>query len=66
MKQYFKHTQRAYPQSFIEQVEKGEMTYHQAQKRYDIQGASTVLKWLHQYGHLDWQCSIRAMCQKII
>jgi transposase-like protein len=64
MKQYVKRTQRDYPLSFklsvIEQVEKGEMTYRQAQRRYGIQGASTVLKWLRQYGHLDWQSSIRS------
>lgn len=63
MKQYVKRTQRDYPLSFklsvVEQVEKGEMTYRQAQERYGIQGASTVLKWLRKYGHLDWQSSSR-------
>ena len=43
----FKRTQRDYPLSFkiavVEQVEKGEMTYKQAQQRYGIQGRSTVL-----------------------
>ncbi len=38
----FKRTQRDYPLSFkiavVEQVEKGEMTYKQAQQRYGIQG----------------------------
>lgn len=42
----FKRTQRDYPLSFkiavVEQVEKGEMTYKQAQQRYGIQGRSTV------------------------
>jgi transposase-like protein len=41
----------------VEQVEKGEMTYRQAQERYGIQGCSTVLKWLRKYGQLDWQSS---------
>ncbi len=54
----FKHTQRDYPLSFkiavVEQVEKGEMTYKQAQQRYGIQGRSTVLVWLRKYGRLDW------------
>ncbi|KDY10871.1 putative iSPsy11, transposase OrfA [Escherichia coli 2-316-03_S4_C2] len=40
----FKRTQRDYPLSFkiavVEQVEKGEMTYKQAQQRYGIQGRS--------------------------
>lgn len=54
----FKHTQRDYPLSFkiavVEQVEKGEMTYKQAQLRYGIQGRSTVLTWLRKHGHLNW------------
>ncbi|MBN3196996.1 IS3 family transposase [Pectobacterium versatile] len=54
----FKRTQRDYPLSFkiavVEQVEKGEMTYKQAQQRYGIQGRSTVLVWLRKYGQLDW------------
>ncbi|WP_432372437.1 IS3 family transposase [Pantoea allii] len=61
MKQYVKRTQRDYSLSFklavVEQVEKGEMTYRQAQERYGIQGCSTVLMWLRKYGHLDWQSS---------
>ncbi|MGX0609309.1 hypothetical protein ACUXIL_004257, partial [Ralstonia pickettii] len=30
----------------VEQVEKGELTYKGAQRRYGIQGRSTVLVWL--------------------
>ncbi len=30
----------------VEQIEKGELTYKQAQRRYGIQGRSTVLVWL--------------------
>lgn len=59
MKQYVKRTQRDYSLYFklavVEQVEKGEMTYRQAQERYGIQGCSTVLNWLRKYGQLDWQ-----------
>ncbi len=40
--------------SVVEQVEKGELTYKQAQKRYGIQGRSTVLVWLRKHGKLDW------------
>lgn len=54
----FKRTQRDYPLSFkiavVEQIEKGEMTYKQAQQRYGIQGRSTALVWLRKYGRLDW------------
>lgn len=40
--------------SVISQVEKGEMTYKQAQRAYGIQGRSTVLVWLRKHGTLDW------------
>ena len=53
-----KRSQRDYPMGFklevISQVEKGEMTYKQAQKHYGIQGRSTVLVWLRKHGNLDW------------
>lgn len=54
-----KRTQRDYNLGFklsvISQVEKGEMTYKQAQKAYGIQGKSTVLNWLRKFGNLDWK-----------
>ena len=54
-----KRTQGDYNLGFkltvISQVEKGEMTYKQAQKAYGIQGRSTVLVWLRKYGNLDWK-----------
>ncbi len=50
MEQGVKRTQRDYSLSFklavVDQIEKGEMTYGQAQERYGIQGRSTVLVWL--------------------
>jgi transposase len=53
-----KRTQRDYTLAFklsvVEQVEQGELTYKAAQRRYGIQGRSTVLSWLRKYGHLDW------------
>ena len=53
-----KRTQRDYNMGFklavVAQVEKGEMTYKQAQKLYGIQGRSTVLVWLRKHGNLDW------------
>ena len=53
-----KRSQRDYPMGFklevISQVEKGKMTYKQAQKHYGIQGRSTVLVWLRKHGNLDW------------
>ncbi|WP_425322114.1 helix-turn-helix domain-containing protein, partial [Achromobacter insuavis] len=49
-----KRTQRDYSLAFklsvVEQVEKGELTYKEAQRRYGIQGRSTVLVWLRKHG----------------
>ena len=53
-----KRNQRDYSMGFklsvVGQVEKGELTYKQAQGRYGIQGRSTVLCWLRKHGNLDW------------
>ena len=53
-----KRTQRDYTMGFklavVEQVERGEMTYKQAQRECGIQGRSTVLVWLRKHGSLDW------------
>lgn len=38
----------------VEQVEKGEVTYRQAQACYGIQGRSTVLTWLRKHGRQAW------------
>ena len=58
MKSNSKRTQRDYSLAFklavVDQVEKGEFTYKQAQDHYGIQGCSTVLVWLRKYGRLDW------------
>lgn len=59
MDQWVKRTQRDYPLAFklavVDQVERGELTYRQAQERYGIQGASTVLVWLRKHGRQDWE-----------
>ncbi len=56
--QRVRRTQRDYTMGFklsvVAQVEKGDMTYKQAQRMYGIQGRSTVLKWLRKHGTLDW------------
>lgn len=53
-----KRTQRDYTLGFklavVEQVEKGYMTYKQAQRHYGVQGRSTVLVWLRKHGSLEW------------
>lgn len=54
-----KRTQRDYTLAFkravVEQVEKGELSYKQAQDRYGIQGRSTVLVWLRKLGRQNWR-----------
>ena len=62
-----RRSQRDYNMGFklavISQVEKGEMTYKQAQKLYGIQGRSTVLVWLRKHGSLDWNNPQTAMAK---
>ncbi len=54
-----KRTQQDYTLAFklqvVAQVERGELSYKQAQRRYGIQGRSTVLVWLRKHGRLDWK-----------
>lgn len=53
-----KRSQRDYTLAFklavVDQVEKGELSYKEAQARYGIQGRSTVLVWLRKHGRQDW------------
>ena len=55
---YGKRTQKDYSLAFklqvVDEVEKGELTWKQSQKKYGIQGRSTVLVWLRKHGTLDW------------
>lgn len=55
---YKKRTQKDYTMNFklsvVQEVEKGHLTYKQAQVKYGIQGRSTVLEWLRKYGNFDW------------
>ena len=54
-----KRSQRDYSMAFklmvVSDVEKGLLTYKQAQSKYGIQGRSTVLVWLRKHGDLDWK-----------
>ena len=55
---YLKRTQKDYSLAFklqlVDEVEKGLLTWKQSQKKYGIQGRSTVLVWLRKHGSLDW------------
>lgn len=57
-----RRSQRDYTLAFklevISLVESGQCTYKEAQRRYGIQGKSTVLVWLRKYGTLDWKIPI--------
>ncbi len=54
-----KRTQRDYTLGFklqvIAEVERGDLTYKQAQKKYGIQGRSTVLVWLRKHSKMPWE-----------
>ena len=60
-----KRTQRDYTLGFklavVAEVERGDLTYKQAQKKYGIQGRSTVLVWLRKHGRLTWGFNPGAM-----
>lgn len=45
----------AFKLAVVDEVEKGRLTYKEAQRHYGIQGRSTVLVWLRKHGSLDWQ-----------
>lgn len=63
-----KRTQRDYTMGFklqvVAAVEKGDMTYKQAQKIYGIQGRSTVLTWLRKHGKMDWNQPVGMLMSK--
>lgn len=67
MESRVKRTQRDYTVAFklavVDQVERGELTYKQAQATYGIQGRTTVLKWLRRHGRHNWSAgaSLAAM-----
>lgn len=56
---YVKRTQRDYTLTFklnvVKEVESGQLSTIEAQKKYGIQGHATVLNWLRKYGKFDWE-----------
>jgi len=56
-----KRTQSDYSVAFkmevVAEVEKGEITWKKVQRKYGIQGRSTVLVWLRKHGRLDWRAN---------
>jgi len=57
--EYVKRTQRDYSYAFkmqvIQEVESGLIGIKAAQRKYGIQGDSTVRTWLRKHGSLDWE-----------
>lgn len=57
--QYVKRTQKDYSQTFklqvVSQIERGELSTHQAQRMYGIQARSTIMQWLRKFGSFDWE-----------
>lgn len=64
-----KRTQRDYTLAFklgvVEQVEKGELSYKQAQAKYGIQGRSTVLVWMRKHGRRGWSAAASSAAMAI-
>jgi len=58
-KNYKKRTQKDYNLSLklqvVKQIESGELSTTQAQRKYGIQARSTVVSWLRKYGSFDWE-----------
>lgn len=61
MDHWSRRTSRDYTLTFklrlVELIQRGELTPAQAKERYGIQGASTVMRWLQQFGHEDWKAA---------
>ena len=70
MESGIKRTQRDYTLAFklsvVDQVEKGEITYKEAQQRYGIQGRSTVLVWLRKHGRQRWGAMASSACMSYL
>ncbi len=54
-----KRTQKDYTLAFklqvVEEVESGQLSQDAAQRKYGIQGNTTILCWLRKHGRLNWQ-----------
>ena len=61
-KDHLKKTQKNYSLAFklelVNEIEKGHLTYMEAQIKYGIQGKTTALTWLRKHGILDWKSKV--------
>ena len=57
--EYIKRTQKDYTYAFklqvVAEVENGEVGIKAAQRKYGIQGDSTIRTWIKKHGNLDWE-----------
>jgi len=47
----------AFKLQVVGEIERGELNYDQADRKYGIQGHVTVAKWMKKYGSLAWKQS---------
>lgn len=56
---YVKRTQKDYTMSFklqiVQEIEQGNLSTHQACRKYGIQARSTIVEWLRKFGNFDWE-----------
>ena len=56
---YVKRTQRDYSMSLklqiVSEIEQGQLSTIEAQRKYGIQSRSTVVQWLRKFGNFDWE-----------
>ena len=54
-----KRTRRDYSLAFklqvVGEIERGELNFDQADRKYGIQGHCTVAKWFRKHSNLDWK-----------
>lgn len=48
----------------VDEVESGQLSQDAAQRKYGIQGNTTILVWLRKLGRLDWSPKQRVMGKK--
>ena len=67
-KVYVKRTQKDYTTSFkiqvVNEVESGAISATAAQRKYGIQGRSTVLNWIRKYGIFDRELLVKGTMKK--
>lgn len=63
-----RRTQKDYTLAFklqvVEEVESGLLSQDAAQRKYGIQGNTTILVWLRKHGRLNWGPKTLSMSQK--